>query len=263
MSKHENHADLAAKIRQKALVLIHKAGGGHFGGTLSVVDIVLVVWRWFLRNDGSQRDRFILSKGHGSAALYCTLWSLGLMSEELLLTFGDSVSGLPTHPEIDNPELIDFSTGSLGQGLSAGLGMALIARKHDRRVWVVMGDGECQEGQVWEAAMLAARLGASNLIAIVDCNNHQEWGYRSDSGVPVLGLAEKWRAFGWRVLEVDGHDAEAMQAAFSKICRELVAAPSVVLAQTVKGYGVPLMVGDPDRFHCSSLTEEEFKQCVP
>jgi len=263
MVNREVHEKQSEQVRRAIISLLHTAGGGHFGGSLSLVDLLLVIWRDFLRLEaGPERDRFVLSKGHGAAALYCTLDALGLMPPDMLSGFGRDPVALSSHPEIGRPPLCDFSTGSLGQGLSGALGMALVLRGVQRRAWAVLGDGECQEGQVWEAAMLAARLRVSNLIAVVDCNGRQEWGYRLGPAEPVMNLADKWKAFGWRVAEVDGHDPCALWSTFERLEQQTCGGPTVVLATTIKGHGVPFMVADPDRFHCTTLSDAEFASCL-
>jgi transketolase len=195
-------------------------------------------------------------------ALYAVLRRLGL-SDAPLGGYGSLGSPLEGHPDMTAHPAIDFSTGSLGQGLSVGLGMALALRGRGPRVWVVLGDGECQEGQVWEAAMLAARLAADNLIAVVDANGFQEWGWsRSvDAPEPVPNLAGKWAAFGWRVMEADGHDHEDLAAAFTA-ATVADGRPAMVITRTVKGKGVPLAEADPVRFHCTTVTDLEHAEIL-
>lgn len=222
------------------------------------MDVLLVIWRDFLCA-GPERARFVLSKGHAAAALYAVMVATGHLDPARLAPEAEGNGSLPAHPEYDSSgTLSDFSTGSLGQGLSAALGMALV--KRPQPAWVLLGDGECQEGQVWEAAMLAARLGLGNLLAVVDCNGLQEWGY--SDGPPVERLAEKWAAFGWRVREVDGHDPAALTSAFSALADAPADRPSVVLARTIKGRGFPLIERDPVRFHCGTLEPDEYAACL-
>lgn len=260
-------AQEAKLVRRLIVDALHKIGGGHYGGSLSVVDVLLVLYRRCLRIDPKQpshpmRDRLILSKGHAVIAQYCILARIGILgeSEENL---NITSLAIPSHPDMTALPGIDFSTGSLGQGLSVGLGMAL--SRPESIIWVVLGDGECQEGQIWEAAMLAARLRVRNLNVVVDCNGYQEFGQRYRENVtdhqPVQQLREKWSAFGWSVFECDGN-------ALADIERILLAvvngetSPAVILAQTKKGFGSHLLEEDPYRFHCGRLTDEEYLQVI-
>jgi transketolase len=258
----------AAELRREIIEALYASGGGHYGGSLSVLDLILVLYRRILRTFPADprhpgRDRFILSKGHSSIALYALLRRLGFFNH-MLSSYGQAGSALEGHPDMTVLEGIDFSTGSLGQGLSVGLGMALALRGTEQHTWVVLGDGECQEGQVWEAAMLAARYRVERLHVVIDANQFQEWGWSYTSDVnsqPLEELSNKWSAFGWRVFEVDGHDHEKLTTAF-----ELAAAtkgqPSVVVAKTVKGKGYPPIEADPIRFHCATVSEPEHRELV-
>lgn len=253
----------ARELRRTILEALLACGGGHYGGSLSVLDLILTLYRRHLRVSPADprdpgRDRFILSKGHSAMALYAVLQRLGFFDVPLA-TYGEAGSPLEGHPDMTVLPGIDFSTGSLGQGLSAGLGMALALRRRGPRVWVVLGDGECQEGQVWEAALLAARTGIDNLTAVVDANGFQEWGWAGTGDGrpdPVPDLPAKWAAFGWRVLEVDGHDHDALDEVFRRAVAER-GRPSVVIAHTVKGKGVPEIEADPVRFHCVTIEADE------
>ncbi|HLJ14263.1 MAG TPA: transketolase [Bryobacteraceae bacterium] len=251
----------ARALRLEIVSAFFACGGGHYGGALSVLDIVLALYRTTLRvapmcPDHPDRDRFILSKGHSAMALYAVLRRLGYFDEPLS-RYGRIDSALEGHPDMTVLPGIDFSTGSLGQGLSVGLGMAMALKGTDRHVWVILGDGECQEGQVWESAMLAARLNTNRLHAVIDCNGYQEWGWTQQPGAPppVPLLREKWEAFGWNTMYVDGHDYGALSTTF----RTALAArqPTVILAKTIKGRGFPLIEQDPVRFHCTTVDEGE------
>jgi transketolase len=264
----------AAALRREILHALYDCGGGHYGGTLSVLDIVLTLYRCQLRVsrqrlDDPLRDRLILSKGHAALALYAVQRHLGFYDHPLA-GYGTAASPLEGHPDVAELPEVEFSTGSLGQGLSVGVGMALALREQAPetapssvpRVWVVLGDGECQEGQVWEAAMLGARLGLTNLIAVVDANGYQEYGWASQGEpCPVPDLPAKLRAFGWRVTEVDGHDHGALARLFDQITaasnKPESGRPAAVVAHTVKGKGVPLAEADPLRFHCTTVTRDE------
>ncbi|MCC6553278.1 MAG: transketolase [Polyangiaceae bacterium] len=256
-------ADEAASLRREVIEGLFACGGGHYGGSLSVLDLLLSLYRRALRvspRDAAHpgRDRLILSKGHSAIALYAILRRLGFFDLPLG-SHGRAGSPLEGHPDMLKLPGVDFSTGSLGQGLSVGLGMSLALRGTPARTWVVLGDGECQEGQVWEAAMLAARLRVDHLHAVIDANGFQEWGFCQDPGAgepPVQEMARKWTAFGWRVDEVDGHDHEALAAAFVAAAAT-EGRPTVTIARTVKGKGSPVIEADPIRFHCTTVDRDE------
>lgn len=254
----------AASIRKDIAGTLFRTGGGHYGGSFSVVEILLTLYARHLRITSanvrqSRRDRFVLSKGHSAVALYAVLRHLGIIDVELdsYASFGSPLEG---HPDMTAMPAIDWSTGSLGQGLSAALGMAIGLRDSDRQVWVVLGDGECQEGQVWEAAMLAGLAGPRNLRAIVDVNRHQEFGWRVpgrdlERVDPVPDMAEKWSAFGWDVIQCDGHDFAAVDRAFRDAGG--TDRPVVILAATRKGFGTTVTESDPLRFHCTEVSNDE------
>lgn len=256
-------------IRKKLIDVLHSTGGGHYGGALSVIDILHVLYTEILSPKknffGSPtRDRLILSKGHTASALYCVLSKLSLIEENKLFSFGNFMSGLEGHPDMLITNGVDFSTGSLGQGLSAGLGMAIGLSKTDAHVWVVLGDGECQEGQVWEAAMLASRYKVNNLHAVIDANGAQEYGYKYNKllqQLPVPELCEKWKSFGWKVLEVDGHNTQELKNAFDLIKNE-IDSPSIVIARTKKGFGISQFEKEPENSHWAILTESEYQQAL-
>lgn len=255
--------DEADALRRDVIEALYASGGGHYGGSLSIIDVLLVLYRRILRvapafPDHPGRDRFILSKGHAAIALYAMLRRLGFFTDPLS-EYGQAGSRLEGHPDMAALPGIDFSTGSLGQGLAVGLGMAMAMRGEDRHVWVVLGDGECQEGQVWEAAMLASRYGVGNLHAVVDVNGFQECAWPvpyPPNTPPVDNLTGRWESFGWRVHSVDGHDHR-------RLCRVFTAAsavptgPTVVLSRSRKGKGFPLIEADPLRFHCTTVTDSE------
>ncbi|ORC49127.1 transketolase [Burkholderia sp. A27] len=255
--------------RKRVLQMLHAANGGHFGGAMSVLDTLVVLYHRILRFDPARptaagRDRLILSKGHASAALYAVLASVGALPESELATYGASGSRLACHPDMTLLDAIDFSTGSLGQGLSVGLGMAFALRGTGSRVWVVLGDGECQEGQVWEAAQFASRYGVDNLHVIVDLNGFQEMGWHGIDGVapePLSDAPGKWSAFGWQVFEAPGHDLVRLESTM----RAMTASqgrPGVLLAKTVKGRGIPAFECKPELSHCTSLTDDEYRDAV-
>jgi len=255
--------------RMHVLTMLHDAEGGHFGGAMSVLDTLMVLHHRILDRDPirlaeGRADRLILSKGHASVALYAALASVGALPVAELSTYGRHGGRLPCHPDMTLLDVIDFSTGSLGQGLSVGLGMAIALRSTGARVWVVLGDGECQEGQVWEAAQFASRYGVHNLHAVVDLNGYQEMGWHGMDGIdpsPLPDALRKWEAFGWQVSEAPGHDAAQLEATMRRMVTQR-ARPSVMLAHTVKGHGIPAFASAPGLSHCTALTDEEFQRAV-
>lgn len=245
---------LSTQTRRLILETVHHAGAGHIGGPLSVTDILVNLYFSRLRIDPESpadpdRDRLILSKGHSSVALYSVLALRGYFPVEELTTFDQIDSRLQGHPDLTMLPGLDMSTGSLGQGLSPGIGMALGARLSGRnfRTWVILGDGEIQEGQVWEAAFVASRYHLDNITAIVDSNRLPQFGWPDRGGYtreqPIDNPDDKFRAFGWHVLDVDGHDHRALAAAFDAAIAHS-GQPSVIIANTIKGKGVSFMEGD-------------------
>ncbi|MGO0121942.1 transketolase [Desulfothermobacter acidiphilus] len=241
----------AKELRRHVVRMTAAAGSGHPGGSLSAADIVATLYFAVLRLDPAHptapdRDRFILSKGHAAPLLYAALAERGFFPPAELLTLRKLGSRLQGHPDMRKLPGVEMSTGSLGQGLSVGVGMALAGRLdgRDYRVYVLLGDGECQEGQVWEAAMAAAHYRLDNLVAILDYNGLQIDGPVSEV-MNLEPVADKWRAFGWQVQEIDGHD-------FGQILEALAAAekvkgkPSMIIARTVKGKGVSFMEHQAD-----------------
>lgn len=257
---------LATRARMLALDAVHTAQSGHAGGSLSALDILTVLY-WNMLNidpmDGKNpdRDRFVMSKGHCSPALYATLALRGYFDPAELKHFRHVNHHLSGHVEMRHVPGVDMSAGSLGQGLSAGVGMALAA-KMDRkpyRTFVMMGDGELAEGQIWEAAMCAAHYKLDNLVGIVDVNGLQIDGTTCEV-MNSAPLDEKFRAFGWHVLTVDGHDHAALNAAF-RLAQTLKGKPVVILCTTVKGKGVSFMenvVG----WHGKAPSDAEFAQAM-
>jgi len=251
-------------VRKSIINTIADAGAGHTGGSLSEVEILVALYFRIMRidphnPDWAQRDRFILSKGHASPGYYCTLAKRGYFNEERLAEFDAIDSMLQGHPCMRKTPGVDMSTGSLGQGLSAGIGMVLgrDRRGGDFDVYVLMGDGELQEGQNWEAAMYAGRHELTGLVGIVDCNRVQLAGPVTDS-LDLDSLADKWTAFGWQVLQCDGHDITAVVAMLAQ-ARELGrSGPVVLIAHTVKGKGVSFMEGKYE-WHGKAPDEQERK----
>lgn len=240
--------ELAWKMRRHEVEMTHRSGAGHIGSVLSVVDIVAVLYAEILRYrvdepDWEDRDRMILSKGHAGASIYSALAECGFFSVEELKTYCGNGSRLSGHVSHYLPG-IDFSTGSLGHGLSAGAGMALAAKQDqkDYKVYVVLGDGECDEGSVWEAALFANHFRLNNLVAIVD-HNHLQSLDTCEKTLELESLAEKWASFGWNVQEIDGNDHEQIRTALKKPGKK-ADRPMVIIANTVKGKGISFMEND-------------------
>lgn len=249
-------------IRKTLLETIRDAGSGHIGGSMSIAEILSVLYFSEMhidpRNpDMAERDRLVLSKGHCSPALYATLALKGFFPVEHLRTFRNIDSDLSGHAEIHVPG-VDMSTGSLGQGLSVGLGMALFAKSkgYGSRAFVILGDGEIQEGQVWEAAMAAGYFKSNNLIAFIDNNKIQLDGRLEDVMSPYP-IGDKFRAFGWNVLEIDGHNVAQIQHAVV-LASEMKEAPTAIVCSTIKGKGVSVFE-DQVRFHGGQPTDEEWE----
>jgi transketolase len=259
-------AEVARQLRVDILKMLHRAGSGHTGGSLSAVEILTALFFAHMRLSPAdacwpQRDRFVLSKGHAAPALYAVLCRLGYLRADDLMTLRQMNSCLQGHPDGKMCTGVECSTGSLGQGLGIALGLALGLRLEglECRVYALLGDGELQEGMVWEAAMAAAHYRAANLTAIVDANGLQIDG-RVDEVMAVEPLADKWRAFGWQVQEVDGHDLPALLEALAR-AGEQGQGPGLILARTVKGKGVSAFENRA-AYHGVAPTEQELKQAL-
>lgn len=255
----------SAEARKLIVQAIHHAGAGHLGGPLSATDLLIALYFDIMtidpeRPDWAERDRFILSKGHSSIALYTVLAMRGYFPVEELLTFDAAHSRLQGHPDMHALPGLEMSTGSLGQGLSPGAGMALAARLRGLpfRTWVMLGDGEIQEGQIWEAAFMASRYGLDNLTAILDYNGLPQFGWPEPRGftrdVPIDDPGGKFRAFGWHVIECDGHDHAGIREALDT-ARTITGLPTCIVAHTVKGKGISYMEGDY-LWHAKAPTDE-------
>ena len=249
-------------IRKTIINVIADAGAGHTGGSLSEVEILVALYFRIMKIDPhnpgwEERDRFLLSKGHASPGLYSTLANRGYFSEERLREFDAVNSMLQGHPCMRKTPGVDMSTGSLGQGLSAGIGMVLgrDLQGKDFHVYVLMGDGEVQEGQVWEAAMYAGKRKLKRLVGIVDYNKVQLSGTVVET-LDLEPLAAKWSAFGWQVLECDGHDIADTVRAVEKARDMGDSGPVAVIAHTVKGKGVSFMEGQYE-WHGKAPNEQE------
>jgi transketolase len=249
---------IAAQLRADVVQLSHQARAAHLASALSCIDILAVLYGQVLNLDSDRpnypdRDRFILSKGHAAAALYATLAWKGIIPAEQLLTYGEQHSLLEEHPSPKLPG-VEAATGSLGHGLPIANGMALAARIQNRpyRVFVLMSDGECNEGSVWEAAMFASRHGLDALTVIIDFNKWQATG-RSQEVLQLDPLADKWASFGWAVTELDGHDPDLLLKAFTQ---PVTQKPHAVIAHTVKGKGISFMEDD-NNWHYRIPTAQE------
>lgn len=239
----------AQKSRQLILRMLEKAGSGHPGGSLSAIDLITALFLREMRFRPQEpqwpdRDRFILSKGHGVPALYATLAYCGYFQTEDTLSLRQLGSPFQGHPDRVRLPAVEASTGSLGQGLSVAIGMALSARLDQKthRIYCLVGDGEMQEGQIWEAIMSAGNFALNNLCLIVDCNKYQIDGAVADI-MNLHPLAEKFKAFKWNTLQINGHDMPAILTAFDE-ARGYQAGPTAIIADTIKGKGVSFMEGD-------------------
>lgn len=251
----------AKDIRRHILNAVYTAQSGHLGSSLSMVEILTTLLFVEMEKDVASKDYFILSKGHAVPCLYAAYTVAGQLPVEQLGTLRQLDSPLQGHPVRGTLPFIDAGTGSLGQGLSIGIGYALGSRlrKNNRRIYVILGDGETQEGQVWEAAMAAAKYKLGHLLAIVDNNEFQLEGPVSEQ-MPIEPLAEKWASFGWHVQEIDGHSMPALLAAYEH-ARQEVDRPSVLIAHTVKGKGIASAESSNDR-HGYMPTAEEYQRAL-
>jgi transketolase len=272
----ESHQDkivrlkkIARQIRKDIVRMVYEAGPdrkGHPGGALSAVDIVTALYFDIMNIQPENptwpdRDRFILSKGHASPVIYTALANRGFFSKDKYRSFRKVNGMLQGHPDMRKIPGIDMTSGSLGHGLAAGLGMALSAKidKKDFQVFVMLGDGECQEGLVWEAVMSAPTFGADNLTAIVDLNRLQSCDLVENT-IPLDPFGIKWMAFGWNVLEIDGHNMEEIVSAL-ELAVFGKGKPTVILANTVKGKGVSFMEDD-NSWHQKAPNRKEFEQAM-
>jgi len=237
---------IASECREDIIKMLEISGSGHPGGSLSVIDIIVTLFFSEMKMDPKDphwedRDRFVLSKGHGVPALYCVLNRKGVIPREDLWTLRQMGSKLQGHPDRVMMPVVEASTGSLGQGLSIaqGIALGLKLQKKSSRVFCVLGDGESQEGQIWETALSAPKYNLNNLIAFVDNNNGQIDGYVEEV-MDLRPIADKWKAFNWAVHEIDGHDFNQIMGAL-KAAREEKEKPTMIVARTVKGKGVSFM----------------------
>ena len=257
---------IAKELRKNIVEMIYRAKSGHPGGSLSIADILSVLYWKEMNVDpinpkSENRDRLVLSKGHAAPALYAALIEKGYVSKDLIPTLRKWHSTLQGHQDMKKLNGVEMSTGSLGQGLSVGNGMALSSKifKNDYRVYVILGDGELQEGQVWEAAMTAAHYKLDNLVAIIDYNNLQIDGKVSDV-MGVLPITDKFKSFNWNVIEIDGHSYEEIIEALNE-ARNLKGKPTAIIANTIKGKGISFMENN-GAFHGAAPNDEQYKQAM-
>src|SRR5215469_13276528 len=255
--------DTCKRIRREIIEMIGAAKSGHPGGSLSAVEIVVELYFDYMKIDPKNpkwplRDRFILSKGHAAPVLYAAMAEAGYTPVDQLNTLRKMGSIYQGHPDVRFIPSLEASTGSLGEGLSLGLGLGIAARLDGSpsRTYVMLGDGEIQEGQIWEAAMAGAFHKLDNVVAIVDYNQIQLDGFVKDI-MEVSPLADKWRAFGWHTLEIDGHNPDAVRAAFVEAAATQ-GKPTAIVAHTIKGKGVSFMENNP-KFHGTAPTPDEVK----
>jgi transketolase len=256
----------AKNIRRNIISMIGAAGSGHPGGSLSAVEILSALYLRVLRHDPANpdweaRDRFILSKGHAAPVLYSALCESGYIPHSELLTLRKIDSRLQGHPECHLTPGVEMSAGALGQGLSFGIGVALTGKLNskDYFTYVLMGDGECDEGQVWEAAMAAPHFKVDHLIAIIDNNGIQIDGWNKDV-MNIEPLKDKWLSFNWNVIEIPGNDMAEVVKALEQ-ARQTNGRPTLIIARTVKGKGVSFMENNPD-FHGKAPNAEELKKAL-
>jgi transketolase len=262
-SSSEDLNEVAKILRRHIVSMITKAGSGHPGGSLSAVEIVTALYWRILRHKPSDprwpdRDRFVLSKGHAAPVLYAALAECGYFPIDELASLREIDSRLQGHADRTHTPGVEMSSGSLGQGLSFSIGIALAGRldKKDYHVFTLLGDGECDEGQVWEAAMAAAHFKVDNLTAIVDNNGLQLSGCTADT-MSIDPFKDKWASFGWHVIDVDGHDINQVLDALAK-AKKTKGKPTAIIAHTVKGKGVSFMENNID-FHGKAPTVKELE----
>lgn len=260
---------MAKRMRKNALGMALSAGnnGAHLGSGLSIVEIMAVLYGGIIRFDPknpewADRDRFILSKGHGTLGYYTALAEVGIITFDELGTFEENGGFLPGQPTMNLKKGIEFSSGSLGLGLSLGVGVALAGKKQqkDYKVYVLMGDGECNEGSVWEAAMAASHFKLDNLIAIIDYNKMQSDG-ASHTVLDMGDLGAKWASFGFNALTVDGHDTILMYDTFKMVSSKESGKPWVIIAHTVKGKGVSFMENNCE-WHHNRLDQSKYEDAL-
>ena len=263
----ENIKSFTLNVRKNILEMAVAAGAGsaHFGGALSIAEIVSTLFAYQMKVDKKnpnweERDRFILSKGHACLAYYAALCEIGYIAKEELKTFEKNDTNLLGHPVINRKLGIDFSNGSLGMGLSLGIGVAISSKKKKKKfnVYVVIGDGECNEGSIWEAAMAAPNFKLDNLYAIIDKNNFQQTGSNKEI-MSVESLKDKWSSFGWHTVELDGHNIKELYNFFNDSSK--INKPKAIIANTIKGKGFSFSENNND-WHHSILTKSFYDKAL-
>lgn len=254
-----------SEIRRQVLEMIYKSKSSHIGSCFSIIDILTVLYFQVMNIKPSKpnfedRDIFVLSKGHAAAALYSTLALRGFFPISNLEGFCENGSKIAGHVIKDCLSGVEATAGSLGHGLSMTAGMALANRYNNRKFYCILGDGECNEGSVWEAAMFCSQFKLKNIILIVDVNKQQGLG-KTDNIINMNEMAKKWESFGWDVKEVDGHDLNALDTQLTSFSQKKGEKPSVLIANTVKGKGVSFME-DKIKWHYKSPNEEEYKMAI-
>jgi transketolase len=257
---------IAREVRKDILKMTSNVNSGHPGGSMSVVDIIVTLYYYKMRHNPEnpkweKRDRFVLSKGHVCPALYSVLARCGYFPVEKLFEFRKLGGDLQGHPDMNKTPGIEISTGSLGHGIGAAVGMALALKldKSDSRVYCVIGDGEAQEGSVWEASMAASHYNLDNLVVILDNNNLQIDG-PVDEVMSIYPATEKWKAFGWHVVEINGHDFDEIKRALDE-ADSIKYKPTMIVAKTVKGKGVSFMENRAE-WHGKALPEDLLKEAL-
>lgn len=260
----QDYGCIARRIRRSILDIVHRTGSPHVGSSFSAVEVLVDLYFSILRitpgtTDYPDRDRFILSKGHACSCLYAVLSERGYLAKEDLLSFAVDGGMFEQHPNMDTSRGIEVSTGSLGHGLSIGAGMALAGAIDDRkyRVFVLLSDGELNEGSVWEAVMFASHHKLTNLVALVDANGMQALGHTSQI-IDLNPISNKWEAFGWHTQEVDGHDFDQIDASLGALSAEK---PNAIVLKTVKGKGVSFME-DNLLWHYRSPDDQEYERAL-
>ncbi|MBQ9233682.1 MAG: transketolase [Lachnospiraceae bacterium] len=262
--------EAAGKMRRQSIEMTYAMGrtGAHIGGGLSLIEIMAVLYLNVMKYDLDNmedefRDRLIFSKGHGTLALYTAMWQAGILTDDDLKLYKQNDSFLSAHPSMNKEIGVEYSSGSLGQGLSLGVGAALGMKRKGNdssRVFVILGDGECDEGSIWEAAATASHFGLNNINVVVDMNGLQYDG-TTDEVLSMSDMEAKWKSFGFEVYNVDGHSVKDLLEVFDKAALDKSGRPKVFLAKTIKGKGVSFMENNP-LWHNGKLSQKQYNQAI-